>query len=130
VSWNFLKRFAEIQRLFEPVGISLLLLDLPVKGCLQQLIADFLCFVKRMNGAMVTSFTSQVGTKIKSSSQGISMETYCSRDNRSYPLCYIHTCQLSKITNHEVFVRHKSKAVPLHAMEVHGGRGGIAPTHS
>jgi hypothetical protein len=24
----------------------------------------------------------------------------------------------------------KSKAVPLHAMEAHGGRGGIAPTHS
>jgi hypothetical protein len=24
----------------------------------------------------------------------------------------------------------KSKAVPLHAMEVHGGRGGIAPTHT
>jgi hypothetical protein len=24
----------------------------------------------------------------------------------------------------------KSIAVPLHAMEAHGGRGGIAPTHS
>jgi hypothetical protein len=24
----------------------------------------------------------------------------------------------------------KSKVVPLHAMEAHGGRGGIAPTHS
>jgi hypothetical protein len=24
----------------------------------------------------------------------------------------------------------KGKAVPLHAMEAHGGRGGIAPTHS
>jgi hypothetical protein len=24
----------------------------------------------------------------------------------------------------------KSKAVPLHAVEAHGGRGGIAPTHS
>jgi hypothetical protein len=24
----------------------------------------------------------------------------------------------------------KSKAVPLHAMEAHGGRGGIAPTHN
>jgi hypothetical protein len=24
----------------------------------------------------------------------------------------------------------KSKAVPLHAMEAHGGRGGTAPTHS
>jgi hypothetical protein len=25
---------------------------------------------------------------------------------------------------------HKGKAVPLHAMEALGGRGGIAPTHS
>jgi hypothetical protein len=24
----------------------------------------------------------------------------------------------------------KDKAVPLHTMEAHGGRGGIAPTHS
>jgi hypothetical protein len=24
----------------------------------------------------------------------------------------------------------KSKAVPLHAMEAHGGRGSIAPTHT
>jgi hypothetical protein len=24
----------------------------------------------------------------------------------------------------------KSKAVPLHAMEAHGGRGGIAPAHT
>jgi hypothetical protein len=24
----------------------------------------------------------------------------------------------------------KNKAVPLHAMEAHGGRGGIAPTHT
>jgi hypothetical protein len=24
----------------------------------------------------------------------------------------------------------KSKVVPLHAMEAHGGRGGIAPTHT
>jgi hypothetical protein len=24
----------------------------------------------------------------------------------------------------------KSKAVPLHAMEAHGGRGGITPTHT
>jgi hypothetical protein len=27
-------------------------------------------------------------------------------------------------------VKKESKAVPLHAMEAHGGRGGIAPTHS
>jgi hypothetical protein len=26
-------------------------------------------------------------------------------------------------------VKKKSKAVSLHAMEAHGGRGGIAPTH-
>jgi hypothetical protein len=29
-----------------------------------------------------------------------------------------------------VVVVKKSKAVPLHAMKAHGGRGGIAPTHS
>jgi hypothetical protein len=29
-----------------------------------------------------------------------------------------------------VKVKKKSKAVPLHAMEALGGRGGIAPTHS
>jgi hypothetical protein len=27
-------------------------------------------------------------------------------------------------------MKKKSKAVPLHAMEAHGGRGGVAPTHS
>jgi hypothetical protein len=27
-------------------------------------------------------------------------------------------------------VKGKGKAVPLHAMEAHGGRGGIAPTHT
>jgi hypothetical protein len=27
-------------------------------------------------------------------------------------------------------VKKKSKAVPLHAMEAHGARGGVAPTHS
>jgi hypothetical protein len=37
---------------------------------------------------------------------------------------------------HNVFLyqirkkKKKSKAVPLHAMEAHWGRGGIAPTHS
>jgi hypothetical protein len=34
----------------------------------------------------------------------------------------IHKCHNLK--------KKKSKAVPLHAMEAHGGRGGIAPTHS
>jgi hypothetical protein len=28
-----------------------------------------------------------------------------------------------------VLIRGKSKAVPLHAIEAVGGRGGIAPTH-
>jgi len=35
--------------------------------------------------------------------------------------------------NETVFINvysKKSKAVPLHAMETLGGRGGIAPTHS
>jgi hypothetical protein len=27
-------------------------------------------------------------------------------------------------------IRKKGKGVPLHAMEAHGGRGGIAPTHT
>jgi hypothetical protein len=35
-------------------------------------------------------------------------------------------CDESMIIKDEV----KSKAVPLHAMEAHGGRGGIAPAHS
>jgi hypothetical protein len=34
-----------------------------------------------------------------------------------------------KTTLH-IKVKKKSKAVPLHAMEAHGGRGGIAPTHT
>jgi uncharacterized phosphosugar-binding protein len=29
-----------------------------------------------------------------------------------------------------LYVYGKGKAVPLHAMEAHGGRGGIAPTHA
>jgi hypothetical protein len=41
---------------------------------------------------------------------------------------------LDKNTFHPLLKYHillkKSKAVPLHAMEAHGGRGGIAPTHS
>jgi hypothetical protein len=28
------------------------------------------------------------------------------------------------------FIKGKGKGVPLHAMEAHGGRGGIAPTHT
>jgi hypothetical protein len=27
-------------------------------------------------------------------------------------------------------LKNKGKAVPLYAMEAHGGRGGIAPTHT
>jgi hypothetical protein len=40
------------------------------------------------------------------------------------PFCLI---LLDSIT---VYKSKKSKAVPLHAMEAHGGRGGIAPTQS
>jgi hypothetical protein len=29
-----------------------------------------------------------------------------------------------------LLTKSKSKAVPLHAMVAHGGRGGIAPTHT
>jgi hypothetical protein len=32
--------------------------------------------------------------------------------------------------NSKNYVIIKSKAVPLHAMEAYGGRGGIAPTHT
>jgi hypothetical protein len=35
-----------------------------------------------------------------------------------------------KYKNHNYIVKGKGKAVPLHAMEALGGRGGIAPTHS
>jgi hypothetical protein len=31
---------------------------------------------------------------------------------------------------HKFIVKKKSKAVPLHVMEAHGGRGGITPTHT
>jgi hypothetical protein len=30
----------------------------------------------------------------------------------------------------DCYVQRKSEAAPLHAMEAHGGRGGIATTHS
>jgi hypothetical protein len=33
-------------------------------------------------------------------------------------------------TEYNIDAKKKSKAVPLHAMEAHGGRGGIAPTHT
>jgi hypothetical protein len=40
-------------------------------------------------------------------------------------------CALSPTTiYYEEQSKKKSKAVPLHAMEAHGGRGGIAPTHT
>jgi hypothetical protein len=32
--------------------------------------------------------------------------------------------------NLRIWKKEKSKAVPLHAMEAHEGRGGIAPTHT
>jgi hypothetical protein len=34
------------------------------------------------------------------------------------------------VSTHNVIENKKSKAVPLHAMEALGGRGGVAPTHS
>jgi hypothetical protein len=34
------------------------------------------------------------------------------------------------ITASQYIVKKKGKAVPLHAMEALGGRGGISPTHS
>jgi hypothetical protein len=37
---------------------------------------------------------------------------------------------VSKSSKHIKKSKKKSKAVPLHAMEAHGERGGIAPTHS
>jgi hypothetical protein len=37
---------------------------------------------------------------------------------------------LSKHSTGGTEVKKKDKAVPLHAMEAHGGRGGIAPTHT
>jgi hypothetical protein len=33
-------------------------------------------------------------------------------------------------TSNVTTVKKKSKAVPLHAIEAHGGKGGTAPTHS
>jgi hypothetical protein len=39
-------------------------------------------------------------------------------------------CRLGFIKSLQVKVKIKGKAVPLHAMEALGGRGGIAPTHS
>jgi hypothetical protein len=35
-----------------------------------------------------------------------------------------------RLINLKVLCKSKVKAVPLHAMEAHGGRGGIAPTHT
>jgi hypothetical protein len=32
--------------------------------------------------------------------------------------------------NTQIHTHNVLKAVPLHAMEAHGGRGGIAPTHT
>jgi hypothetical protein len=46
----------------------------------------------------------------------------CLELENSYIYCIV--CRLCKINEK------KGKAVPLHAMEALGGRGGIAPTHS
>jgi hypothetical protein len=42
----------------------------------------------------------------------------------------LSTTHMSNKSNQNFISKVKSKAVPLHAMEAHGGRGGIAPTHS
>jgi hypothetical protein len=34
------------------------------------------------------------------------------------------------VSKYTGIVREKNKVIPLHAMEAHGGRGGIAPTHT
>jgi hypothetical protein len=47
-----------------------------------------------------------------------------------FPMCYLPSTY--SLLFYEILFTDplKSKAVPLHAMEVLGGRGGIAPTHS
>jgi hypothetical protein len=47
---------------------------------------------------------------------------------RIFNLMYFAQCTYKD--NNYRYQEIKSKAVPLHAMEAHGGRGGIAPTHS
>jgi hypothetical protein len=51
-------------------------------------------------------------------------------------LVVLHVCETWCLTVREEYRLKifgnggKGKAVPLHAMEAHGGRGGIAPTHT
>jgi hypothetical protein len=49
----------------------------------------------------------------------------CRESNPSSP-----TLILSLIIQNIILIKIKCKGVPLHAMEAHGGRGGIAPTHT
>jgi hypothetical protein len=42
----------------------------------------------------------------------------------------LHNEELHGLYSSFSIIKKKSKAVLLHAMEAHGGRGGIAPTHS
>jgi hypothetical protein len=52
--------------------------------------------------------------------------------SRSHPRPEDTPCMFRNVNDTvQIFKTSKiSKAVPLHAMEAHGGRGGIAPTHS
>jgi hypothetical protein len=44
--------------------------------------------------------------------------------------CFKLNCYIFSSIIFSLCSKKKSKAVPLHAMEAFGGRGGIAPTHS
>jgi hypothetical protein len=48
---------------------------------------------------------------------------------KRYMLCHTHITLNNKQFSVKL-ITYISSAVPLHAMEVHGGRGGFAPTHS
>jgi hypothetical protein len=46
----------------------------------------------------------------------------------SYHLVIVKLLNTPRSSQYSLII--KSKAVPLHAMEAHGGRGGVAPTHT
>jgi hypothetical protein len=48
--------------------------------------------------------------------------------NIALACCFVFWNELGALN--ELLYCKKGKAVPLHAMEAFGGRGGIAPTHS
>jgi hypothetical protein len=47
-------------------------------------------------------------------------------------VCYLKMLSLAQTIQHQMVgqLMNKGKVIPLHAMEAHGVRGGIAPTHS